>query len=47
MSTYKDMYYHLLKESEKALNIIINAQKECEELYLEEKKDNFSIFKRD
>ena len=39
---YKELYFKMLRASEKAVNILIRAQLECEELYLamtEEKKD--------
>ena len=28
------MYFHLMRETEKALQILIRAQQECEEAYL-------------
>lgn len=31
---YKKMYYIMFRASEKALNIIIEAQRKCEEMYL-------------
>lgn len=34
MSKYKEMYYKLLYASEVAINSLIEAQRECEELYL-------------
>jgi len=34
MPDYKEMYLRMLRASEKALDIIINAQQECEELYI-------------
>ncbi|WP_101908322.1 hypothetical protein [Marasmitruncus massiliensis] len=33
MPDYKEMYFKMFRASEKALNIIIHAQRECEELY--------------
>ncbi|MBE6905761.1 MAG: hypothetical protein E7476_05790 [Ruminococcaceae bacterium] len=33
MPDYKEMYLKMFRASEKALNIIIYAQRECEELY--------------
>lgn len=32
--TYKEMYLHLMRETEKAIRILIAAQQECEERYL-------------
>lgn len=34
MPDYKEMYLKLFRASEKAANILIEAQQECEELYL-------------
>ena len=31
---YRDMYLHLMRETEKAINILIDAQRACEEKYL-------------
>lgn len=39
---YEEMYLTMVRASEKAMNIIIDAQRKCEELYLaaeEEKED--------
>jgi len=36
MPNYKKMYLHLMRETEKALRILIAAQQTCEELYLQE-----------
>lgn len=33
MSDYKEMYYKLFKASQEAIEIIVAAQKECEEIY--------------
>lgn len=45
MPDYKEMYETMVRASEKALNIIIDAQRKCEEKYLaaeEKKKRRFS-----
>ena len=34
MADYKEMYLHLMRETEKAVQILIQAQRDCEELYL-------------
>lgn len=34
MADYKEMYETMVRASEKALNIIIDAQRKCEEMYL-------------
>ncbi len=42
---YKKMYLKIVQETERAINILINAQRECEEIYInacgdeEDKKD--------
>ena len=34
MPDYKEMYFHLARETEKAVRILIKAQRDCEEIYL-------------
>lgn len=34
MPDYKEMYLHLMRETEKSVRILIKAQQECEEMYL-------------
>ena len=34
MENYKEMYETMVRASEKAMNIIIEAQRKCEEMYL-------------
>ena len=34
MPDYKEMYLHLMRETEKAIRILIRAQQGCEEMYL-------------
>lgn len=34
MSDWKEMYLHLMRETERAIRILTEAQKTCEELYL-------------
>lgn len=34
MPDYKEMYFSLFRATEKAINLLIAAQQECEELYL-------------
>ncbi len=43
MPDYKEMYFKMFRASEKALNIIINAQQECEELYNENPSPEFKV----
>jgi len=35
MPDYKEMYLHLMRETEKSIRILIEAQRECERMYLE------------
>ncbi len=34
LQIYKEMYLKLMRETEKAIEILVQAQKDCEELYL-------------
>lgn len=34
MKNYQEMYFHMMRETEKAIRILIKAQQECEEAYL-------------
>ena len=34
MPDYKEMYLHLMRETEKAIRILTAAQQACEEMYL-------------
>lgn len=34
MIDYKEMYFHLMRDTEKAIQILIKAQQDCEEMYL-------------
>ena len=34
MPNYKEMYLKMVRASERAINILIEAQQECEEMYL-------------
>ena len=36
MPDYQEMYLLLLRETEKAIRILVKAQQDCEELYLRE-----------
>lgn len=35
MEDYKSMYYRLLRATEDAIQTLIKAQRECEEMYIE------------
>lgn len=34
MKTYREMYFHMANAAEKAIQILIQAQQDCEEAYL-------------
>ena len=38
MPDYKEMYLTMIQASEEAINILIKAQRECEEIYLASQK---------
>ena len=43
MADYKEMYLKMMRASEEAIRILVQAQQECEEMYLqaeEEKESN-------
>ena len=42
MLDYKQMYMNMIQASEKAVNILIEAQRQCEDIYMMEcdEKDN-------
>ena len=39
MADYMELYLKMFRASEKAINILMEAQRECEELYCEELGD--------
>lgn len=43
MPDYKKMYLALFKASEEAVNLLIAAQRECEELYLSSPEANIAL----
>ena len=40
MPDYREMYLHLMRETEKAINLLIEAQRECERQYVEPEEEN-------
>ena len=40
MPDYKKMYFHLFKETARAIKILTEAQEETERIYVEETSDN-------
>ncbi len=43
MPDYKKMYLIMFRASEQAVNILIAAQQECEELYISSPKPEFQV----
>ena len=37
---YKEMYLKMVRATEEAIRILIEAQQECEEMYLQEEDEN-------
>lgn len=35
MPNYQEMYLHLMRETERAVRILIQAQQDCEEMFLD------------
>lgn len=44
MPDYKEMYLRLSRATEKAVQVLIAAQQECEELYLASPEGEFKVF---
>ncbi len=40
MPDYKKMYLKMLAASEEAMRVLIEAQQECEEIYISESEEN-------
>lgn len=40
MPDYKELYYQLFRATEEAINGLIKAQRECEELYMSATDEN-------
>lgn len=43
MPDYKELYFKLFRASEQAINTLIHAQKECEELYLSDPEPELKL----
>ncbi len=43
MPDYKEMYIHLAQETEKAVRILIKAQQDCEEMYINSPEPELTI----
>ena len=44
MADYREMYLHLMRETEKAIRILIEAQRACEELYIKDGGPPLRVF---
>lgn len=44
MPDYKEMYLRLFRATEKAVQVLIAAQQECEELYLASPESELKVF---
>ena len=44
MADYKEMYLHLMRVTEAAVNILIDAQRYCEELYIKAEGPELRLF---
>ena len=40
---YKEMYFKLFRASEQTINLLIQAQQECEELYMSQENPPLSL----
>ena len=43
MPDYKEMYLKMFRASEEAINILITAQQECEELYINQPEPELMV----
>ena len=43
MPDHKEMYLHLMRETEKSIRILIEAQQECERMYLDSTEPVLSV----
>ena len=43
MPDYKEMYFKMFKASERAINLLIVAQQECEEHYISSPEPEFQV----
>ncbi len=42
---YREMYFTMVRASEEAMNILIEAQRKCEEMYLRETQPSVDFLK--
>ena len=43
MPDYKELYLAMMRASEKAIRVLIEAQQECEDRYLSEKEPSLAV----
>lgn len=43
MVDYREMYLHLMRETEKAIRVLIQAQRDCQERYLRDSEPPLHI----
>ena len=43
MPDYREMYLHLMRETERAIRILTDAQRTCEELYLRDEGPKVTV----
>lgn len=43
MPDYKKMYLKLVRATEEAINVLVAAQRECEEMYLSTPESNITV----
>lgn len=46
MPDYKEMYLHLFRETERAIHLLIEAQRRCEEMFLNAPEPDVKLFPR-
>lgn len=47
MADYKEMYRKLVQASEAAINILVDAQRECEEMYIASPEAKLTILPKE
>lgn len=47
MADYKEMYLHLMRDTEKAIQILIEAQRNCEEMYLSASEPKLTVLNQE
>ncbi len=47
MADYKEMYVHLMRETERAIQILIQAQRDCEEMYINAPETKLTVLGQD